>query len=369
MVTIQDILDMDLLHEMLAGKFIRAQNHPRQPYQILNYTEKAQFDRVWNDVTRTCRGLIFNVDTGEVVARPFRKFFNWGEEDSLSFETYRNSPVSVTDKLDGSLGILYPNHDGYGLYTHAVATRGSFTSPQARHATEILEGYLEEDWYPPDDYTLLWEIIYPENRIVCNYYAMDDLVLLGAVHNRFGYSVGPSSEELADWPGPRAMVFNHKTFQSALDAKPRQGAEGLVVHFLDSDKRVKLKQADYIQLHRVVTGLNERRVWECMKDGKFLHDIQAPLPEEFHTWVETVYNTIQDQWYTYWYKVHKVFDKIVDELPADFSRKDFALKAIGNMYSPALFNLLDKKDISEHIWEQLKPDFRQGPWSRGEDEQ
>jgi hypothetical protein len=49
----------------------------------------------------------------------------------------------VTDKLDGSLGILYPTPDG-----HAIATRGAFVSEQALHATELwLDRYA--GWLPP----------------------------------------------------------------------------------------------------------------------------------------------------------------------------------------------------------------------------
>lgn len=359
MVTIQDIMDVELLHQMVEEKYVRVQNHPSLPYQILNYTEKTQFDRVWNTVTKQCRGLIFNVGTGEVLARPFPKFFNYGEEMGQPHEQYRTSSVTVTDKLDGSLGILYPLVSRWG-----VATRGSFASIQAIHATELLDDYCSAGWEPPEGYTLLWEIIYPQNRIVVNYYDMDDLVLLGAVHTEHGYSVGPDSKELDNWPGPRATVFNFKTFEAALAAPERKGAEGLVVHFHQTDKRVKLKQADYIQLHRIVTGLNERRVWECMKDGMIPEDIIKPLPEEFHKWVKDVYNDIYNQWYDVYDAIIKAYDKIGETA----TRKDFALKAVGTPWQSALFLLYDNKDIGPYVWELIKPDFRQGPWSRGEDE-
>ena len=46
---------------------------------IFNYTVMCTYKRRWNWFERVSRGLILNTSTGEVVARPFDKFFNWGE--------------------------------------------------------------------------------------------------------------------------------------------------------------------------------------------------------------------------------------------------------------------------------------------------
>ena len=359
--------DETLLQRMVVEGYIRTQTHPQYPYTIYNYTEKTQFDRVWNEATLQCRGLIVD-DDGKIIARPFRKFFNWGEEQgTFSLETYRNSQVTVTDKLDGSLGILYAKptcgcDEEHGDW--AIATRGSFMSPQAIHASEKLKEYLPY-WTPQPDTTYLFEIIYPENRIVCNYYDMDDIALLGTVNIPYGYSTGP--EAVTDWPGPRAKTFGYRTFQEALEAQHRKGAEGLVVHFAQNDKRIKLKQPDYVELHRIVTGLNERRVWELMKSGRMYAEICEPLPEEFHPWVEQVYATIEKQWYDHWFAAQGEFDNLIGELPKGFSRKDFALKALKCQYTALLFLKLDGKDCGEKIWNLVRPEFTKGPWSRSED--
>lgn len=88
---------------------------------LFNYTNAAQFANRWNWFERQSRGLILNRETGEVVARPFPKFFNWGETNQPTA-----SLVELTEKIDGSLGILY-RHNG----EFKIATRGSFTSDQA----------------------------------------------------------------------------------------------------------------------------------------------------------------------------------------------------------------------------------------------
>src|SRR5579871_6918930 len=84
---------------------------------LFNYSQMAQFSSRWNWFELNSRGLIFNATTGEVVARPFRKFFNYGERLPLP----GTSMVEVTEKVDGSLGILYREDGDY-----KIATRGSF---------------------------------------------------------------------------------------------------------------------------------------------------------------------------------------------------------------------------------------------------
>lgn len=74
---------------------------------IANYTARAMYDRVWDEVTRICRGLVLRVDVPwpdcarieEVVALPFEKFFNVGETE----EEIRAPIVEVTEKVDGCL--------------------------------------------------------------------------------------------------------------------------------------------------------------------------------------------------------------------------------------------------------------------------
>jgi len=62
--------------------------------------------------------------------------------------------------------------------------------------------------------------------------------------------------------GPVVESFAYATFAEALAAPPRDDREGLVVHFTDADQRVKIKYAEYVRLHRIVTGLSARTVWE-----------------------------------------------------------------------------------------------------------
>lgn len=342
-----EVLGPEMLADMLAAGYVRKQTHPTLPYAVLNYTEKAAYEGVWNNVTLRCRGLIYNHDTLEVLARPFRKFFNYGQAGAPELDLDRH--VVVSDKADGSLGILYPTPDGW-----AVATRGSFTSEQAVHATAILRDRYR-DFTPPAGHTVLVEIVYPENRIVLDYDGLDDLILLGAVEISTGLSV-PPDWGFMNWPGPSTEVFDYATLADALAAEPRSNAEGLVVHFLKSDERLKIKQADYVALHKIVTGLNARTVWRHIVAGGSLDELIAPLPDEFHDWVKTTAEEILANVDRQFAAAHASFNAAVAALPEGWTRKDFALSIADHPLRWALFALADGKNIRTKLLIDAKPE-------------
>jgi RNA ligase len=347
-----DILDNDAVWAQIDAGYIRRQRHPNGNLSILNYTEKAQFERAWTPETLACRGLIIDDWTGIVLARPFPKFFNHDEPESAGIE--RSGQVTVTDKMDGSLGILY--HDGEDW---AIATRGSFASEQAIHATKLWrEKY--SGWVPPKGHTAVFEIVYPSNRIVVDYGDTDDLFLLGAINIRTGKTLAPNAASMHapdPWRGPMAHTFEFRSFSEAVSAEPRQNAEGYVIHFLDTDTRQKWKQEDYKALHKVITGWNERTIWELLKDGKTVADIAENLPDEFHAWAEEVSFDLLGTYMCLVFEIEEAYDTVLDGLPEGFSRRDFALKAKESPYAPALFALLDRneKKLETWVWDQIRP--------------
>jgi RNA ligase len=370
---------------------VRRQRHPSLPLSIFNYTETTVYSRAWTVATRACRGLIV-ADDGRVVARPWPKFFNHGEiaDDVLDLD----SPVEVTDKADGSLGILYRTPDGA-----AIATRGSFAGDQAVHASEVYrERYLGR-WAPVDGWTYLFEIIYPANRIVLDYGDTDDLMLLGAVEIATGASAGPLDEVCAGWPGPRTQVQAHRTLAEALAAEPRLNAEGLVVRYLADGPRagtqVKLKQSDYVTLHRIMTGLGARRLWERAavnaavaedpsltprRIGQMLHldpaevkvvidagpdwleAVRQSVPEEFLDWID---RTTDQQTGA----VARILGEVAAAV-ADLSglaRRDIAFRISGHPHRGLIFAALDGRAIGLHAWAAVRPPAERAFGARGEE--
>ena len=355
-VRLGDLLSETDVAEAIEQGYVRCQVHPTLPLEILNYTERCQYERAWTDVTRTCRGLILHAQTREVLARPFGKFFNYGEHPEGSLDL--SAPAEVTDKLDGSLGILYPVPDGW-----AVATRGSFTSEQAQHATAVLrERY--PDFTPPPGMTVLAEVIYPANRIVVDYQDFDDLVLLGAVDIATGNAVGP--DWVSGWDGPMAETMAARTLADALALPPRPGMEGVVVRF-DDGLMLKIKQDDYVALHRLITGMNARVVWERIGAGETAYQICEGIPEEFWPWVREVGGELIAEQNRIISEVTAEHQRIASSLPPGWTRKDYAMVASQSPLRAWLFMLLDGRDPSARIWRTLRPSGARSLVAHGED--
>lgn len=333
---------------MLDQKYIRENTHPYLDLKIINYTEKAQYDNEWNNVTAQCRGLIVN-SAGTVIARPFDKFLNYGQNpnDKLLMD----QRVIATDKMDGSLGILWDYKGEQG-----IATRGSFTSEQAVFATALWKAKYDFSIAP--DWTYLFEIIYPQNRIVLNYGDMSDLVLLGVRDIEEGSVLLP--EDVVTWKGPRTQTFPYETLREALEAPQRPNAEGLVLYFPDQNYRIKLKQDDYVALHKIVTGLTKRRIWENMKEGTPLEELCEIVPDEWHEWLKKTYKELVMEFRVIKTIVQSDYRQLVKALDRDgeWTRKDFAQLATsgewGN-YPSLMFGILDGKDISDKVYDLIRP--------------
>jgi RNA ligase len=343
-----DVLDVSLLEQLLRERYVKAQTHPDLPLTIYNYAARAQFDRCWNDVTRSCRGLVVD-DEGHVVARPFMKFFNLDEHERTSLPA---GVVHVSDKLDGSLGILYPTSEGFG-----VATRGSFVSEQAVHATRVWKDRYASAFIPNPAWTYLFEIIYPGNKIVVDYQGLDDLVLIAAIETSSGRSVS-LSDAAKDWPGPVVEEFPYTSLEEAITAPARNGREGFVVHFLDRDLRLKIKHDDYVRLHHLVTGISERRIWEVLAAGRDLDEWLEAVPDELYAFVTSTRDRLLTEHASLSVEIVRTYDDVIAGMPQGWTRKDFAeaVDATGWSLSRALFLVLDGKPFDHLIWQHLRPE-------------
>lgn len=345
------------LHRAVMDGRVTERKHPVLDLWIYNYAPEIQFTNDWDAVTLNCRGLMLDGDFN-VVARPWKKFFNLGQVDlPIQFDTQ----VEVMDKADGSLGILYPTaYPGH----YAIATRGSFTSEQAVHATEVwnreyAEYYndiMEDDCL--DGITVLFEIVYPQNRIVLDYGDMDDLILLGGVTNKEGYYFSPkTTAAMIAWPGPVVETFDYDSISQALSHMDRKNAEGYVIR--SHNFMVKLKQPDYLELHRLVTNASPKTVWEQLKAGKTKLEILSAFPDEFKDYISSMIDPLIAK---YEDRVHEILDEFYQVLAItearygdEPSRKSYAQVFKDYDDVKYFFMLLDNKPIRDVLWTELKP--------------
>lgn len=331
--------------EIAAGN-INAQTSTVDDYTIYNYSAQAQYEYNWNDVTLQCRGLILDPDLN-VVARPFGKFFNYTERPTPN-EALDRRPTLTQEKVDGSLGIIYPSKEGY-----RVATRGSFHSNQAEWATEWLNttfpGFIQ-----PEGVTTLVEIIYPENRIVVDYKGEKNLVLLTAIDNNTGADISP--EEIDWWEGIRCREWSASNIEEAYrlaTSNEFNDQEGLVCTWFKYGQpslRLKIKHPEYVRLHRIMTNFSEKALWEALSEGVDFLAMLDSVPDEFYTEISEKVSDYIDRYNQIDVEIDSYFQDI-KHLP----RKQFAEEAKKKNYASALFSMYDGKNHSNFIWKQLKP--------------
>jgi RNA ligase len=344
---IDKLIDPRLMAEMLEQGYISSQTN--WPLTIYNYTPRAQFENRWNEATSQCRGLIVDFD-GNIVARPFRKFLNYGQEIARNIPN--NFPI-VYDKLDGSLAIIH-QYDG----RVRVATRGSFNSDQAIWATNWLKTTYP-DFVPPVGVTPLCEIIYPENRIVVDYKGKRALVLLAAVDIETGADIPLWGIDW--WPGEivRQHYFNtdtHNTYMAVTGSTEFASLEGVVLVWHNPGGpsfRVKIKHPEYIRLHRIVTGISTKTIWQHLSEGRDLKSLLQDVPDELFQWVETVVAELNNNFES----IHRVVRQELKSVPLDVGRKKQAEIIKQTTYPHIMFRILDCKEYENEIWKMIKPTY------------
>lgn len=317
---------------------------------LFNYTPAAIYEGRWNFFEQISRGLIINRVTGEVVAWPFDKFFNWMEGGRKA----KGHIMSITEKVDGSLGILYRNP---GTGKPCIATRGSFKSDQAFWATNYLQRHYDLSDLP-DNLTLLFEIIYPDNRVVVDYGEREDLVLLAA-RDRFTGAYLPFFPDVYQlgmqfgFTLPKVYAFNDVTTLLELCGEIEVDQEGYVVEFSDG-QRFKFKGDRYLELHKIVTGMSLKNTLHAVRDGT-IDDLYKSLPEEFHGQLDDWHDEICVRWYEYKTQVEAAYAAV----PKD-DRKTMAIWIMQHHkdISSAIFALADEKPIDPIIYKWIEKDLK-----------
>jgi len=266
-----------------ATALVSAFFHPELPLVGLNYTPVAHntlhaFPAGWTPALRLCRGIVFDRH-GMLVAKPFDKFFNYGEHQET--RNLPDEPFTATVKHDGHLGIIFE----YGNTWH-ITTRGDFTSRSSKVGAEMLRRYAQKgDWDGklPCGNNLLVEIIHPSTKVHLKYRG-SRFILIGAYErdtlhdldheelrvlgNRLGL---PVTER---WEGD--SIADLAVLTQDLSVSNR---EGFVVRFR-SGLRVKFKFASYINL-MVAGKLGYGYIMNRMLAGN-LEKMIKNLPEEVY---------------------------------------------------------------------------------------
>lgn len=346
------LLHKSILKQVEAGNVSATSNG--EGLTLFKYTPECQYDNKWNAINRQCRGIIIG-DDSTIVARPFPKFFNINELPETTWNILPwHLPYEVQEKLDGSLGIGFIHNGQWRL-----ATPGSFVSEQAIKGTEILHAkYSNFDLI--GECTPLFEIIYPENRIVVDYLGATFLSLLAIfdhngtewhssrvdnIANQFGfrrpkrYNLGPLSE-------------NCIQFEDGLK-------EGYVIRF-DNGYRVKAKDPRYVQVHKLLNYMSPKGVIELIRGNEYRSTIEQ-LPKEIQKNFDDIRAKLETDYYLLKFKAIQHHDNMPVPRPEPNDsveqkrelRKQSAIwikNHVPQHLQSCVFYLIDNKDIDEMLW-------------------
>lgn len=288
MLLIDYIPNQDLLARHIEAKYVQETFHKNGRLGLLGYTDECTKDWLWDEVTTKVRGVIYDRETGEIIARPYEKFFEINTQalPETLVENLPSEKPDITEKLDGVMGTLYQ----WGGSWH-VASRHSFHSPIAVWASTLVK---DKDFQFPKDYTPVVEILWSKHRILCTY-PFDDIVVTGFIHRDTGEQLPWG--QAADWAGHNALRIVHTMDISdpkALLEKDVIGEEGYVITYpMDniSPLKLKVKMASYKLLSRKVKQLTPTRIWQHMSEGgdtASLFDARLPreLSDHVAWWVQ-----------------------------------------------------------------------------------
>jgi RNA ligase len=262
--------------------------------------------------------------------------------------------------MDGSLGILF-FYEGKWV----VATRGSFTSNQAVKAREMLDTKYNLESIPKG-YATLFEIIYPENRIVVDYGGEEKLVVLGMTSRASGKELDYESVVNMHSVSGIPVVKRYDSIKdySTLKGMVENNAEGFVVKFSNGD-RMKIKGEEYLRLHKIMTNVSTTGVWEYLSNGGDVNDFLKDVPDEFYKKVKEYADTLSYGFYQVSEHCGKAHDYFrygkYNDREVEPTKKEYAEHVMAHSHPPyrsVMFAMWDSKPYDKLIWNILKPEFK-----------
>ena len=131
--------------------------------------ELYDYERYLRSVRRELRGIIFDSATGDIIRRPFFKFFNINERDETQLNRLDFSKEHWIDtKLDGSMIAVFMHHGELIYGTKMVAPDFNELVKQFVAASDIDYDSFCRDVIEKG-YTPIFEFMHPQKRIVIDY--------------------------------------------------------------------------------------------------------------------------------------------------------------------------------------------------------
>lgn len=282
-----------------------------------------------NPIVKVCRGCILEIidDNIKVICYPYEKFFNYGDPncDDLNW-----SDMIVSNKLDGMLLKLF-KYKGIPY----VVTNGSW-SPYNLEMDGVIGGDLVMSLFGinpkkgilsdkelkqvpfgnnlsnikwvndiPDNYTLMFEICSPYNRIICKY--TEPKLWFHGVRNNLTYKEEDAKEFKKKYGIPLDVpdiygFDNVGSILNYLDSVNGNLFEGFVVRDKNFN-RIKMKAKDYLRIKYYLgeDGITNKKVFMAIINeeeddlAEFMDRIEIGKIKEFKLRIQKVSEALEEQ--------------------------------------------------------------------------
>ena len=282
-----------------------------------NFTNKAFYDKVWDEQTTKARGLYLDTMKGKVAARAYDKFFNVNERPETKFDMLQYKlqfPVTAYVKENGFLGIVSYNEYEDDLF---IASKSTIDSQFAQWFKEMLYEKISseniekmKDFIKEHNVSFVFECVDMKNDPHIIEYLESELFLLDIVHNDMNFTKYEydTMVDIANQFGitPKEKAFEIATWQEFFDwyydilvedyEYNGRKIEGFVIE--DSvGYMTKLKLA-YYNFWKFMRSISH----EAIRKGYIARTsaLTTPTANEYYAWVR---------------KLHDVEDK--DSIPKD----------------------------------------------------
>lgn len=241
---------MNLLeHYRQYPQYFMINKHPEKDLYLVKYIHLG-ID--WSiEGALDARGLILD-SSGNIVARPYKKFFNYKElegredlpEHIRQLSEWRDEEYEVQEKVDGSLIMVFWYDDEL-----IFASSGSFESEHALLAKELFKKFnfrtrnnIEYIANHLND-TILFELVSPRYQIVVHY-TDEKLVLHDVINTKTGERDIPRIEVLDNLGVPVVKSYDLTKEELEKAQSELKDVEGFVIKF-KSGHMLKVKTEDY----------------------------------------------------------------------------------------------------------------------------
>ena len=282
-----------------------------------NFTNKAFYDKVWDEQTTKARGLYLDTIKGKVAARAYDKFFNINERPETKFDMLQYKlqfPITAYVKENGFLGIVSYNEYEDDLF---VASKSTIDSQFAQWFKDMLyekvssENLIKmKEFIKENNVSFVFECVDMKNDPHIIEYPESELFLLDIVRNdmefskyeydqmvdianQFGLTHKEKAFEIATWQ--EFYDWYYDVLEEDYEYNGRK-IEGFVIE--DSVGYMTKLKLTYYNFWKFMRSISH----EAIRNGyiRKTSALTTPTANEFYAWVR---------------KLHDVEDK--DSIPKD----------------------------------------------------